>query len=290
MVHADAAIPSAARLLSGDDADEHLVPGYKNYVVYTDESGIHRAKYYGFGSLWIPWERRGDFQGQLKQLRTRYRITDELKWTKVSRRTEPFVKEVIGWFFSRPWMMFHCIIVPREDVNWKLHDGRDNAQQKHFSMLLKNKIAHFARGGGKLYRIRLDPLPFRYRKADEVVHKIVNAQLKKELGEPLIHDIIECDSKRTSGIQVADLLLGCVLGAWQGEVEAESKRNVMGSLAEHLGWDDLRHDTFHMEWKFNVWHFFDPPSGNRRKARTLAVKLKHPMPAYRPRARSGARK
>jgi hypothetical protein len=146
-----------------------MVPGYQNYLVYTDESGIHGAKYYGFGSLWLPWERRGDFQKQLGELRIRHRLTDELKWNKVTRRTEPFVKEVIEWFFRRPWMMlmFHCIIVPREDVDWTLHKGRDDAQQKHFSMLLKNKIAHFAGGGGKVYRIRVDPLPWRYEKADE---------------------------------------------------------------------------------------------------------------------------
>jgi hypothetical protein len=51
-----------ARLLRGDEFNEDAVPGYRNYVVYTDESGMHGAKYYGFGSLWIPWERRGDFQ------------------------------------------------------------------------------------------------------------------------------------------------------------------------------------------------------------------------------------
>ena len=40
----------------------------------------------------------------------------------------------------------------------------------------------------------------------------------------------------------------------------------------------------------NIWHFFDPPSGNPRKARTLTVNLKYPMPAYRrPVRRRGAR-
>lgn len=285
----DVCSPRSARVLSGDDGNESLVPGYRNYLVYSDESGVHGAKYYGFGSLWLPWERRGDFQGQLAELRTRHGLQDELKWTKVSRRSEPFVKDVIEWFFRRQWMMFHCIIVPREDVDWKLHKGRDEAQQKHFSMLLRNKIACFARGGGKKYRVRVDPLPWRYEKADEVVHKIVNAQLKNEFGEPLIHDVIACDSKRTAGIQVADLLLGCVAGAWQQQAEAEPKLRVMKWLADHLGWDDLRHDTFRTEWKFNIWHFFDPPAGGLRKAKSLHVQLKYAMPAFRPAARSKKR-
>lgn len=279
----------STRSLSGDDADEVLVPGYRNYLVYTDESGMNGAKYYGFGSLWLPFERRGDFQGELAKIRARHRLADELKWTKVSARSEPLGKDVITWFFQRKWMMFHCIVIPRQDVDWSLHDGREDAQQKHFSMLLKNKIAYFARGGGKVYRIRVDPLPSRYPKADEVVHKIVNAQLRNELGEPSIHDVITCDSKRTAGIQVADLLLGCVMAAWQQKAEAEPKRRVMAWVADHLGWGgDLRHDTFRSEWKFNIWHFYDPPKGQERKARTLAVALKYPMPAFRPASRQVA--
>jgi len=184
------------QILGGDDVEEKLAPGYKNYLVYTDESGMDGARYYGFGSLWLPWERRGDIQRQLRALRERHALSDELKWKKVSRRSEAFAKDVITWFFSRPWMMFHCILVPRADVNWMLHRGRDEAQQKHFSMLLKHKIGYFARGGGRLYRVRVDPLPWRYAKADEVVHKIVNAQLKAELGEPLVHDVIACESKQ----------------------------------------------------------------------------------------------
>jgi len=84
-------------------------------------------------------------------------------------------------------------------VDWKLHKDRDEAQQKHFSMLLINKIAYFAKGGGKVYRIRADRLPWRYQKADEVVHKIVNAQLKrkKRLRDSFIYDVRACDSKHT---------------------------------------------------------------------------------------------
>lgn len=275
--------PRDAKGLRSDEIPEDEVPGYKNYVVYTDESGMHGAKYYGFGSLWIPWERRGDFQKQFAEIRARHRLDDELKWTKVTRRTAPFVKDVIAWFFSRNWMMFHSIVVPRADVDWSLHEGRDEAQQKHFTMLLRNKIGYFAEGGGKLYRIRIDPLPWRYGKSDEVVHKILNSQLKAEFGHPLVHDIVACESKTTVGIQVTDVLLGAVMGAWQEDVVAEHKLSVMGWIAEHLGWQDLRHDTLRDEWKFNVWHFFDPPSGKRRRATSIPVMLKYPMPPFRPR-------
>lgn len=274
---------AAARPLGSDDTDGAEVPGYKNYLVYTDESGMHGSRYYGFGSLWIPWERRGDLIGEVRDRKALHGLDQELKWSKQTKRTERLAKDIIERFFRLPWMMFHCIIVNNAMVNKSLHDGRDEQQEKHFSMLLKNKTGYFAGGGGKVYRVRVDPLPWRYPKSDEKVHKIVNAQLKKELGIPLIHDFIACDSHKTVGIQIADLLLGAVLASWQGEVDAAHKLRLMGHIAEHLGWPELRHDTARHEWKFNIWHFYDPQSGAAREARTLPVKLKYPLPAFRPR-------
>lgn len=268
--------------LSDDDSQEDQVPGYRNYIIYTDESGMDRATYYGFGTLWIPWERRGDLAGELAALRRKHRLDDELKWSKISARSAPFAADVVRWFFKHPWLMFHCVLVPKAEVDWSLHKGRDVAQRKHFSMLLKNKIAYFARAGGRVYRLRVDPLPWRYPKSGEIVHKVVNAQLKQELGEAAIHDVITCESKRTAGIQVADLLLGAVLAAWQDRVEAVPKLGLMRLVAEHLGWDNLRHDTARKEWKFNIWHFHDPQSEAPRRAATKEVRLKNPLPPFRP--------
>jgi hypothetical protein len=264
-----------------NDSEAAQVPDHKNYLVYTDESGMHGARYYSFGSLWMPWERRGDFIGQLSELRDGRRISDELKWSKVTRYTEPFAREVVEWFFRRRWMMFHCVLIPRAAVDRTRHAGRDLAQQKHFAMLLKNKIARFGREGGKVYRIRIDTHSWAYEKADEVVHKVVNAQLKKELGVSVVHDIIARDSKSTPGIQVADLLLGCVTSAWQEEATSEPKHRLQRFLAEHLGWDDLRHDTHVDEWKFNIWYFYDPSSGAPRASKTRDVHLKYKMPVHR---------
>jgi hypothetical protein len=65
--------------------DEGIVPGYRNYLVYSDESGIHGATYYGFGTLWMPHERRGDFAGLVADLRAQHRYDYEIKWNKVKR-------------------------------------------------------------------------------------------------------------------------------------------------------------------------------------------------------------
>jgi hypothetical protein len=91
--------------------DLALVPGHKNYLVCCDESGVHGAVYYGFGSLWMPWERRGDFSAMIAELRRRHRYTEEIKWTNVRGYNEPFYIDLINGFFERSWLMFHALIV-----------------------------------------------------------------------------------------------------------------------------------------------------------------------------------
>lgn len=253
--------------------DEPAVPGYKNYYIYTDESGMHGSKCYAFGSLWIPWERRGDLWRELNEIRDRHKFDSEIKWSKAGNNPG-FACAVVDWFFERKWMMFHGLIVPRDLVDMQHHANKDEAQRKHFTMLIQNKIQRFAKTGGKVYRLRVDNLPWRYEKSDEVVHKVANAQLKQQLGTPLIHDVTMCDSKKTPGIQIADLLLGAVASASQGDVSSSRKLRIRQRIAKHLGWKDLDHDTEPTETKFNIWMFHDPTASKTRLAKTLPVTVR----------------
>jgi hypothetical protein len=67
---------------------------YRNYLICCDESGIHGAEYYGFGSLWMPWERRGDFLALVSQLREKNSYSEEIKWTNVSHYGQPFYEDL----------------------------------------------------------------------------------------------------------------------------------------------------------------------------------------------------
>ncbi|UJR83641.1 Hypothetical protein I5071_57100 [Sandaracinus amylolyticus] len=185
--------------------------------------------------------------------------------------------------------MFHCIVFRRAAVKAELHSSRDIQIRKHFGMLLRKKIAYFSKAGAdRRYRVRVDPLPTRYAREHEAVGNIVNAQLRKDLGDlrddldtPLLHDIRACDSARTVGIQVSDVLLGAVLAAWQQQVSSAPKLKLLAHVAWQLGWNDLRSDTKPHVWKFNVWHFLG--AGEPREVDTRPVKLRYPMPVWRPR-------
>ncbi|MGH7283224.1 MAG: DUF3800 domain-containing protein [Polyangiaceae bacterium] len=252
------------------------VPGYKNYRGYFDESGFHRAGHYGFGALFIPDERRGSLTGLYKELADKHGFDLELKWTKTSRKFRDFTLAIVDEFFRRNWMMFHCFIAERKYVDMRFHDDIEDARQKHFTLFVQKKIAFLNNGSnGKAYHLVADVLPYSYSRAGEVVHKIAASELKKSVGhQDLIRSFTQCDSKKVRGIQIADLLLGAVLAARQGDVEAASKLAVMQSIADHLGWSDLKSDTMPTEEKFNIWNFQDP--NDPRRSKTRAVKLKYP--------------
>jgi hypothetical protein len=65
------------------------------------------------------------------------------------------------------------------------------------------------------------------------------------------------------------------------EENSGPKLAVRRAVAEHLSWSDLQADTFLKEWKFNIWHFFNPRSGEPREVRSRPVKLTVPMPTLR---------
>jgi len=144
-------------------------------------------------------------------------------------------------------------------------------------MLLANKIKRFA-APGKEYRIRVDPIASRYSKADEAAKIILEHTLKRVPsvdGDDTIHSLLTVDSKKTPGIQLSDLLLGAVIASRQGKVTAEPKRRLIAHIAEHLGWDELTHDTYPGARKFNIWRFWDPNCGTERPEITrLATRVR----------------
>ncbi len=239
------------------------------WLVACDESGTGGAPYYGFGTLWLPWDRRGDLVKDLEalgrqhgvHLHTADGLPHEFKWNKVKRQKLSFYLSVVDYFFERPWLSFHCLVVRKADVNRALHQDLDEARRKHFVMLLANKIRRaLARHPSRTeFHVWVDPIASRYRKADEAVEVITNRIVRKVSAQtsPTIK-VTTRDSHSTRAIQLCDLLLGAVMNAWQGEATAEGKVMVQKRIAEHIGWDDLRADTFKTAAKFNIWRFCNP--------------------------------
>ncbi len=269
-------------MLFGDDDELEIEAGEggprRHFYVYTDESGFHGTRYYGFGTLWLPYERRGDFQEMISALRREHRYRDEIKWSSIRHANRAFYIALVNQFFRRRWLMFHALVVRQGYVKMSLHGGsRHVAHQKHFCALLSMKLRRFA-SPDKVYRLRVDPLPSPYAKADEAALIITNHTVQKKLGLRPVDSIRTCDSRRTAGIQLCDVLTGAVLDAWNAEAQTPAKHAVRDEIAACLGWETLRHDTYPDEWKFNVCYFRS--GGGQREAESLDVDLRYPMPSY----------
>jgi hypothetical protein len=270
-----------------DEPDPPLVEGARPWLISCDESGIDGAKYYGYGSLWMSWDRRGEFVADIHALAVEHDMklgvvderAHEFKWNKVKVQKLGFYKALVEYFFRKPWLMFHCIVVRRALVNREMHDGGYlQARQKHFVMLLTNKIDRALRKNRRRkFRVWVDPLEGS-KKAHEAVEVISNNVLNKKFGKlKPVDKVIVRTSHDTPSIQLCDLLLCAVMSAWQGEVTAPGKVQLQRYVAEHLGWMDLHADTKFAERKFNVWYFFDPTSGEEREVATRDVVLKFPL-------------
>ncbi|TKC98151.1 DUF3800 domain-containing protein [Polyangium fumosum] len=256
-------------------------PGVLRWLISCDESGVDGSQFYGFGSLWMKWQRRGEFHAAIKELRERHGYSAEIKWTNVRPRYIAFYRDLVDFFFRTNWLVFHCLVVRKAKVKKELHRGSfDLARQKHFTMLLTNKIKRCLRthkGREQTFRIWVDPIASSYKKADEVVEIIANRVLRRVFGEVRpVDKVFTHDSKEKASIQLCDLLLGAVMAAWRQEASAAVKLDLQKCIADYLTWPDLRSDTHRDERKFNIWYFYDPSQGDR-EVETRQVKLVHPL-------------
>lgn len=256
----------------------------RRWLIACDESGVHGASHYGFGSLWIKWQRRGDFHRDILDIARRHQFIDEIKWSTASRHYfQPFYKELVEYFFRHPWMVFHCVVIRKDAIQAATyHDGDwDLARRKHFTMLLTNKMKKAVRrfpDRPHEFRVWCDPIASSYAKADEAVEVISNNVLNQRFRDHKpVTSVITRDSKNTPAIQLCDLLLGAVMETWQQRATNRTKQAIRNHIAYYLGWSDLNSDTKPRERKFNIWYFFDPTREKRRVA-TRNVRLVYPYP------------
>ena len=273
---------AAAATVRRVEVEDEPPLGVVRWLISCDESGIGGLPYYGFGTLWMGWQRRGEFSALIKRLRAEHGYEHEIKWNKISADNLSFYKGLVEEFFKSSYMSFHCLVVRLADVDLDRHGrDRDLARRKHFTMLLTNKIQRCLRAypnRKQTFRIWVDPIHSSYAKADEAVEVIANNVLAQVFGKARpVDSVFTHDSKLTPSIGLCDVLLGAVMETWQHKAHREAKHELRRWIAEHLGWPDLVHDTFKDEVKFNVWYFFDPIRQRERTAKSREVTLKYAL-------------
>ena len=255
-------------------------PGRLRYSVFIDDASVDgKAKHFGFGTLWMPWQRRGDISRELQALRERHHYPHEIKWEKVSKKYLGFYLDLVDWFFGASFAAFHCMVVHQPSLDLAKHGGRiEVAREKAATLLLSNKTKRFLTvhpDREAEIRVYVDPLPTSRAKADEVMQIITGHVIRAAMQRTdLDLRVFTKDSKEVTGIQLCDLLLGAVLDGFNRRSSSEPKDRLRRHVAAHLGWEDIDADTFPEEPKFNIWHLWK----ERRvwPVETRAVRLSTP--------------
>lgn len=161
----------------------------------------------------MPWIRRGNFNTEFWKIRAVAGLPShfEVKWSKIDGGARlGSALDLIAWFFQRPWLSFHCLVVRKADVDKNRHNGDfDLARRKHLVMLLTNKMRRCAnahRGYRNVFRVWIDPIASRYAKADEAA-AVIGGHILSDEPRSCLESILSHDSKT---LQVSN----CAIFSW----------------------------------------------------------------------------
>jgi hypothetical protein len=242
------------------------------WLIACDQTGVVRPSHYGFGTLWMPYDRRGDFSGAFGQMAEAAGfVGGEIRWEEIGPGPRyRFARSLVDYFFQTSWLAFHCLAVEQGIVDMDRHaDDLDLARRKHFTMLLANKVrrAISKRGSQQEFRVWVAPIPSPYAKAAEAV-EVISSNIVAEFSRRKPNLTVTVHERHAPTIQMCGLLLGAVMESWGAGATAREKAWLSARMAGHLGWEDLRHDTMPQDRKFNVWKFHDPVREPSRSAST----------------------
>ncbi len=249
-------------------------PRPRPWLAAVDESCVSGERFLAFGSLWLPYDRRGDLAALFAKLSASTGAVGELKWNKIKRGGRlKMASKLIDAFFGTSWLAFHAYLLERSVIALDHHAGDlDLARRKHLTQFLSHKMKRVVRkhGLGCRFYVWIDPIASRYAKADEALETVSRHIVGKmsgfgRRGEQVVR-VRTHDSRTQPAIQFCDVLLGAVASSYNGKLaKGGAKAEVASRICGHLGWTDLVADTLPTEPKFNVWNFHDPiKSGQRR--------------------------
>jgi len=247
------------------------------WLVACGRSITSDSSHYGFGTLWMRYDRRGDFARSWAQMLEATGFSGELDWWTLRRGPSArMARMATEKFFATRWIAFHSLVIERDLVDLGCHGGdEDLGQRKHMTMLLTNKIKRAMRkhGAGQEFKVWTAPIDSYYAKADEAVQVVAgNVVAKLTYGKPHIR-VSTRPRASAPVIQLCELLLNTVTSAWVERGPKRVHEGLQHGVADHLGWPDLRADTYTTARKFNVWKFHDPAKEPMRSAETRKTKV-----------------
>ena len=224
-----------------------------NIDVYCDEtypdlfsSNHPQARYLLIGSLWLKSADRERFKVSIHELRNKYKIGGEFKWTKISPSKVDFYKALLNWYYEQGEdLRFRCIAVDHKQVDLiRFHESN---QELGFYKFYYQALHHWIHPFNQ-YRFFCD---FKKNRLRDRLHTLESCLAYSNL-TAVIETVQAVRSKESVLIQLADVLVGLASARLNGRLrEGGAKEEVATHLEKML--ERKIASTALNEKKFNVF-------------------------------------
>ncbi|MFI5240682.1 MAG: DUF3800 domain-containing protein [Candidatus Saccharimonadia bacterium] len=225
---------------------------YTTEFCFFDETGLlnsPRDKFFAVGMIKL--SKPESLYLQIKQLRDKHHVYDEIKWSKVQRRDTDFYKELLKLFFDHPSARFSCYIFKKTDLDLKAHFN--NALYVAYqSFAVMQVCANLSKTQSAI--LLMDDLNSGNVRLEQNIKMKVNRKFNRNA----VYGVCRLYSKGVELIQLNDLILGAVaygLKMEEGLIPdpGAAKLQVLSHVKKFAKIKDFRSD--YRDSKFDIWHF-----------------------------------
>lgn len=220
------------------------------FHVYCDESRPEAIgsdnlvdKYAVIGGIWVEKKDVRKVKKEVSRLRDFYNVYGEMKWNKVTPSKIDFYKDIINMFFELDTIRFRCIVVDGTKVNLsKFHKSdKELGFYKFYYQLLYHWL-----NKNDYYSIFVDYTKNKeHNRLSELKSVLNNASLA------IVKNLQAVESKQTTLIQIADLLIGAIGYKYNTYNTSEAKNSIIELLEKNIGHGVK--PTLRTQNKFNVF-------------------------------------
>jgi len=219
------------------------------YHIFIDESRYlehDKFKYMVIGGIWVPIDSIEEIKSKIKEIKKKYGLLGEIKWTHLSPASILFYREIINYFFDNSELSFRCVTVNKGSLLFE----KDFYYKVCYQLLIK-KIQNWLS-----YRIFLD-YKDKYNKDKILTLKRCLTTSLSDIEEEIIKDINTIKSENSIFIQLCDLLIGAV-GYERNKLNtSNAKLEIVKLILKRTGRRNFDYSSSLKENKFNIFNMFD---------------------------------
>lgn len=184
----------------------------KTPFAFVDETGALNAKtepYFALGL--VKTQRAQTLYPKFRSLRSKLQLFPELRFYNLTNHLLPLAKGFIDILIDSPVSSFNCIIIPKHDNDFDAETYFNNdifeIYRKFLTILIKESI-----GPIDILTVLADDYFCPYDDATlETFEGSIRALVNSHFGRLALTSVCQINSKSCDFIQLADLILGCVL-------------------------------------------------------------------------------